>query len=148
MTGLKIGSGDWVVVCDGRKALILENVGDHISPNLREREVREHTDVSTHELGTDTPGRVHPSVGTARSSVEQPDWHDEAERAFLHGLAAHLDAAVRAGETKALIIVAPPRALGMLRKAYTASIRGALQQEIDKDLVKVPIYEIEKRLLS
>jgi protein required for attachment to host cells len=80
--------------------------------------------------------------------VEQTDWHDEAERAFLHGLAAHLDTAVRAGETKALIIVAPPRALGMLRKAYTASIRGVLRQEIDKDLVKVPIYEIEKHLLS
>ena len=32
MAGLKVSSGDWVVVCDGRKALILENIGDHISP--------------------------------------------------------------------------------------------------------------------
>ena len=148
MARLKVSSGDWVVVCDGRKALILENIGDHISPNLREREVSEHTDASTRELGTDTPGRVHPSVGTARSSVEQTDWHDEAERTFLHGLATRLDRAVRAGETKALIVVAPPRALGMLRKAYTAAIQGALREEIHKDLIKIPIYEIEKHLFS
>ncbi|MGE3871140.1 MAG: host attachment protein, partial [Pseudorhodoplanes sp.] len=43
---------------------------------------------------------------------------------------------------------APPRALGMLRQAYTASVRGAVRTEIDKDLVKVPVYEIEKRLFS
>jgi protein required for attachment to host cells len=145
---LKIDHGEWVVVCDGRKALILENIGDHISPNLRMVETREHADVSTHEQGTDSPGRVHSSVGTARSSVEQTDWHDEAERNFLHSLASHLDAAIKVGKTKALIIVAAPRALGMLRQAYTALIREALRKEVDKDLVKVPIYEIEKRLFS
>lgn len=148
MSKLKIDQGEWVVVCDGRKALIFENIGDHISPNLRTAETREHPDMSTHAQGTDSPGRVHASVGTARSSVEQTDWHDQAEREFLHGLARRLDTAVRNGETKALIVVAPPRALGMLRQAYTASVRGALRDEIDKDLVKVPVYEIEKRLFS
>ena len=49
---------------------------------------------------------------------------------------------------KSLIVVAPPRALGVLRQAYTASVRGAVRDEIDKDLVKVPVYEIEKRLFS
>jgi len=148
MSGLKINAGDWVVVCDGRRALILENFGDRVYPNLRQLEVRDRPDAFTHELGTDTPGRVHASVGTARSSVEQTNWHDEAERAFLHELAMRLDTAVTTGQTKALIIVAPPRALGMLRKAYTSSIAGALQQEIDKDLIKHPIYEIEKQLFS
>ncbi len=52
------------------------------------------------------------------------------------------------GETKALIVVAPPRALGVLRQAYTASVRGAVRNEVDKDLVKMPVYEIEKRLFS
>jgi protein required for attachment to host cells len=40
MSKLKIDQGEWVVVCDGRKALILENIGDHISPNLRTAETR------------------------------------------------------------------------------------------------------------
>ena len=148
MSKLKIDQGEWVVVCDGRKALILENIGDHISPNLRTAEIREQPNASTHEQGTDSPGRVYSSVGTARSSVEQTDWHDEAEREFLNGLAARLDAALRNGETKSLIVVAAPRALGMLRRAYTASVRAAVRDELDKDLVKMPVYEIEKRLFS
>jgi protein required for attachment to host cells len=111
-------------------------------------ETREQPDLSTHEQGTATPGRVQPSVGTARSSVGQTDWHDEAERAFLHNLVRHLDAAIKAGQIKHLFLVAPPRALGMLREVYTAHIRSALKQEVDKDLVRVPIHDIEKRLFS
>ena len=148
MSKLKVSHGEWVVVCDGRKALILENVGDNIAPNLRAVEIREHTNAPTHEQGTDSPGRVHSSVGTARSSVEQTDWHDEAERTFLRNLASYLDQAISAGKTKALIVVAAPRALGMLRPAYTAPIREVLRGEVDKDLVRVPIWEIEKRLFS
>ena len=148
MSKMKIDQGEWVVVCDGRKALILENIGDQISPNLRTAEIREQPDVATRDLGTDSPGRVHASVGTARSSVEQTDWHDQAEREFLHGLAARLDTALRNGETKSLIVVAAPRALGMLRQSYTPSVRGAVRSEIDKDLVKVPVYDIEKRLFG
>jgi len=79
-------SGEWVIVCDGRKALILENVGDDKFINLRTKEVHEHADPPTHRLGTDTPGRTHPSVGTARSAIEQVDWHDASERAFLEKL--------------------------------------------------------------
>ena len=42
MTKMKIGTGDWIVVCDGRKALILENLGDRMFPNLHTKEVHEH----------------------------------------------------------------------------------------------------------
>lgn len=87
-------SGEWVVVCDGRKALILENAGDNKFINLRSKEVHEHADPSTHAQGTDTPGRTHPSMGTARSAMEQVDWHDASERAFLQKLALRLDDAL------------------------------------------------------
>ena len=148
MQKLKLHTGDWIVVCDGKKALILENRGDEKFPNLHTREALEHADLPTHAQGSSAPGRVHPSVGAARSAVEQTDWHDEAERAFLHGLVNKLDHALKAGETKSLVIVAPPRALGMLRQSYPPSIRQALRSEIDKDLVKLPIHEIEKRILA
>jgi len=148
MSELKIDQGDWVVICDGRKALVLQNTGDRKFPNLRTVQVLEHSDPPTHQQGTSSPGRVHPSVGTSRSSVEQTDWHDEAERNFLHSLAVRMDTAVKSGQTRALIVVAPPRALGMLRQAYTAHIREALRGEVDKDLVHVPIHDIEKRLFS
>jgi protein required for attachment to host cells len=55
---------------------------------------------------------------------------------------------VKAGQTKSLVIVAPPRALGILRPAYTHDLRKALQAEVDKDFVKMPVHEIEKHLAA
>ncbi|TPQ36907.1 host attachment protein [Bradyrhizobium guangdongense] len=148
MSKMRIQKGEWLVVCDGRKALILENIGDGMFPNLHTREVHEQPNPSTSAQGTDAPGRLNASVGSARSSVEQTDWHDEAERAFLKTLAGRLDSAVSSGETAALTMVASPRALGMIREDYSASVRKALRGEIHKDLVKLPVYEIEKQLLE
>ena len=121
MKKLKMKTGDWIVVCDGRKALILENVGDHAFPILHTKEVREHPDLSTSSQGSDEPGRVHQSMGHARSAIDQTDWHDQAERAFLTALASRLHAGLTEGETRALAVIAPPRALGMIREAYSPS---------------------------
>jgi protein required for attachment to host cells len=148
MDNLKIRSGDWVVVCDGAKALILENAGDGMHPNLKTREVHEQQSAKTHEQGTDAPGRSINSVGNRRSAMEQTDWHTQDEQRFLADLAKRLDAAVTGGETRSIIIVAPPRALGVLRQAYSGGLRGALKAEIDKDLVKMPVHEIEKKLAA
>jgi protein required for attachment to host cells len=148
MDKMKIGTGDWIVVCDGRKALILENLGDRMFPNLHTKEVHEHEDKSTSAQGSDAPGRVHQSFGGAHSSVEQTDWHDEAERAFLKTLAERLNVAVTSGETKGLTMVASPRALGMIRSDYSAAVRKALHGEVHKDLVRMPVHEIEKQLLA
>jgi protein required for attachment to host cells len=145
---LKIGSEDWVVICDGRKALILENKGDAEFPNLRMKEVREHDDAPTHLQGADVPGRVHQSLNAARSAMEQTDWHDIAEQRFLTEFVHHLDAALKSSLVKRLVLVASPRALGMLRSAYSPALRRAIAVEIDKDWVGLPIHEIEEKLLS
>jgi protein required for attachment to host cells len=97
-------------------------------------------------LGTDAPGRTNNSVGNTKSAVEQTDWHDQAERQFLTRLVRHLDAALGAGKTTSLILVAPPRALGMIRPAYSQTLKGALRAEVDKDFVKMPVHEIERHL--
>jgi len=146
MSGLTIREGEWVVVCDGAKALVLQNAGDAKFPNLKTLEVFEQKDPPTRELGADKPGRTNASVGTIRSAVGQTDWHDQTEQQFLTRLAQHLDAAVAAGKAKSLVMIAPPRALGMLRPAYSHALKGALRAELDKDLVKMPVHEIEKHL--
>lgn len=146
MSPLSIHEGEWVVVCDGGKALILENAGDSKFPNLRMHDVFEHKALATHDLGTDKPGRSHSSVGHGRSAVAQTDWHDQEEQAFLADLVQKLESAVTAQKVKSLIVVAPPRALGVLRPAYSAALRAAVRIELDKDLVKLPVHEIEKHL--
>ena len=144
MARTAIGKGDWVVVCDGRKALIFENAGDVKFPNLRTKEAHEHPDASTHEQGASPPGRSFQSIGPGRSAVSQTDWHDEAERTFLKTLADRLNSAVEAGETSALTMIASPRALGMIRPFYSSNVRHAVVREMAKDLVKWPVYEIEQ----
>ena len=148
MAKTAIRHGDWVVVCDGRKALILENAGDKKSPSLRTKEVHDHPDSSTHEQGTSPPGRSFQSIGHGRSAVSQTDWHDEAERTFLRTFAERLNSAVEAGETKAITMVASPRALGMIRPIYSAALSRAIVREVAKDLVKLPTHEIERFILS
>src|SRR5512135_3347304 len=148
MSELLIRHGEWVVVCGGAKALVLENAGDAKFPNLKMREVYEQKDMPTRLLGADKPGRTHSSVGQNSSAVTQTDWHNQAEQAFLTHLAQKLDAEVVAGKVKSLILVAPPRALGMIRHAYSHDLRGAIRTEIDKDLVKHPVHDIEKHLTA
>ena len=145
---LKLKPGTWVVVCDGRKTIVLENVGDAEYPDLRTRSAIEAEDAATSDLGTDRPGRVHQRMGAGRSAVEQTDWHDRNEEEFLKALADRLDKAVLAKEVTHLAIVAPPRALGMLRKAYSQHVKDALIAEVDKDLVSHPVSDIEKHLLG
>jgi protein required for attachment to host cells len=148
MNQIALGTGDWVVVCDGRKALILENAGDEKFPNLRTKEAFDHPDPSTHEQGASPPGRSFQSVGPRRSAVSQTDWHDEAERAFLKDLAERLSSAVQARETKAITMIASPRALGMIRPVYSPALRHAIVREVAKDLVKQPVHEIERFITS
>lgn len=145
---VKIEQGEWVVVCDGSKALFLENAGDAMFPNLKTREAFEHKAPPTSQLGSDAPGRSHSSVGHGRSSVEQTDYHTLEEEAFLRQIASKLEDALQAGQVKSIIIVAPPRALGVLRQAYTHALKQAVRTEIQKDYVKLPVYEIEKHLAA
>jgi len=143
---VKIEQGEWVIVCDGAKALFLQNAGDSKFPNLQTREVMEQEVPPTSELGTDKPGRSHSSVGHGRSAVEQTDFHTQQEEEFLRSIMAKLDAAAKAGKMKAIILVAPPRALGVLRQHYTHALKQAIREEVQKDYVKIPVFEIEKHL--
>jgi protein required for attachment to host cells len=45
-----------------------------------------------------------------------------------------------------LILVAPARTLADLRAALSEKTRRAIVSEIDKDLTKHPVYEIERHL--
>lgn len=148
MPELKIDKGGWIVVCDGAKALVLENAGARMRPSLRTRDVFDQPGPKTSELGTDKPGRSVSSVGSQRSAVEQTDWHEQEEERFLKKLAGHLDKAILAGKTKSLIVVAPARALGVLRHTFTEHVRKAVEAEVEKNLVRMPVHEIERHLFQ
>lgn len=136
----------WVLVCDGRKALLFQNVGDRAYPKFETRETFQHETLRTRDLGTDEPGRVWSSAAGRRATVEPTDFHALEEAQFLADLARHLDRFAADHKIKDLVIAAPPRALGTLRDALSQSVRALVRAEIGKDYVAQPVFEIERHL--
>jgi protein required for attachment to host cells len=146
----KLRANALVLVGDGRKALFLRNHGDAIFPNLRTEQVFEDENPSTHEQGAERPGRVSkgPHSSGLRSSVEPTDWHEIEEHQFARRIAATVEQMVRASKVKALILVAPPKTLAELRSALHSDVKACVVAEINKDLTRHPIAEIEKHLMA
>ena len=125
-----------VLVTDGGRATVFRNAGQVGKPDLQQFKVYAHDNPPTRELGTDKPARVNESVGQSRSASEQTDYHQQAEDRFVTGIAADMDADLKAGEFEELIVVAPPVALGVYRKAASSQLQKATLMEINKDLTK------------
>jgi protein required for attachment to host cells len=146
MAKISIPHDAFVFVGDGRKALFLRNEGDEKYLNLKTERVLLDYNPATRDQGSDQPGRSFASVGARRSAVEGTDWHELEEHRFAHDIADALHRIVRDRKVKALVVVAPPRTLAELRRAFHAEVKSRIVAEIDKDLTKQPIYEIEKHL--
>jgi protein required for attachment to host cells len=149
MTKLKIPHTGFVFVGDGRKALFLCNEGDEKFPNLKIERVFEDDNPLNHVQGSERPGRLSKALGSGqRSAVEPVDWHHIEEHRFAKMVAVAMEQAVRARNVSALVIVAPPKTLADLRNAIHADVRSRVIAEINKDLTKHPIGEIERHLTA
>ena len=137
----------WVAVCDGEKALLLQNDGDQVYPKLETREVIAQENPANRDIGTDAPGRTYRSSDGRASAMEPTDFHRLAEEDFLKNFAAYIEREVHKGRIKELILVAPPRALGVMRPKL-AHKEQYLCGEFEKDYVGMPVYEIERHLMK
>jgi protein required for attachment to host cells len=143
---LKIPHDGMVLVSDGRKALFLKNHGDDVFPNLQvERVIEAPDNPQTREQGTDKPGRAFGL--NQRGAVEQTDWHDRAEQKFAAEVAEIVNTVCLAGNLKAIVVAAPPRTLAELRNHFSDGVRRKIMAEVNKDLTKHPVYEIEQHLV-
>lgn len=146
MSEIRLKEGTWVLVGDGRKALLAVNTGDAMFPNLRKLDVHVDVNPATHDQGTDEPGRAFPSVGGMRSAMEPTDWHMLEEHRFAAAMAERINKAAAERQFKEIVIVAPPKILADLRHAFSAEAKKRIVAEIAKDLTKHPLSEIEKLL--
>jgi protein required for attachment to host cells len=133
-----------VLIVDGSRGMVLRNDGDALSPNLKLVKSYEQEIPRTHELGTDKPGRTNESTIRRRSSMETPDWHQMAEDRFVQMIADEMAKDLAEREYSALVVAAPPAALGEYRKAAGPEVAKVTICEIDKDLTRHPVTEIGK----
>lgn len=137
-----------VLIGDGQKALFLRNKGTAHQVRLELEQVMEQDNPATREQGTDRPGRSVASVGTARSAVEEVDWHHIAKERFASDIAQALYQHAHANHFEKLVVIAPAKVLGTLRKAFHAEVADRVVGEISKELTSHPISEIEKLIAA
>jgi protein required for attachment to host cells len=133
-----------VLVGDGQKALFLRNRGNAQHVDLVVQQIFEQDNPATREQGTDRPGHSKASLCTARSALDEVDWHRMAKERFADEIAAALYRHAHANLFDKLIIVAPPKIMGNLRKAFHAEVATRIVGEIPKELTSHPISEIGK----
>jgi protein required for attachment to host cells len=148
MTDIRVPWESWVVVCDGAKALIMQNAGDAELINLQVQETLTQPNEADRELGTDKPGRSHAANGFSGSSMQETDWHERAEEDFLKQVASKLDELVHEKKARRIILVAPPEALGTLRPNLSADVQAAILAEVAKDYTNLPVDQIERHLAA
>ncbi|HUI95762.1 MAG TPA: host attachment protein [Xanthobacteraceae bacterium] len=149
MSKLNIPHDALVFIGDGRKALFLRNAGDEKYLNLTTEQVFVDDNPPTHEQGSDRPGRTFKRAHTnQRSGVQTTDWHELEEHRFAQRVAAAMEKLVHERKATALVVAAPPRTLAELRQSFHADVKKRIIAEIDKDLTKHPVGEIEKHLVA
>ncbi|WP_099823720.1 host attachment family protein [Oceaniglobus indicus] len=143
----------WVLIADGEKALVLENITDGEDPNLQVRRKEEQDNPSDYEQSANRPGRMQEGrpgnqASGPRSAFQDTDWHELAKDRFADDLAEMLYEDAHKGKFDALVIAASPGVLGELRDKMHKEVRDRLIFEIPKTLTNHSIDDIEKIVTS
>lgn len=140
----------WVLVGDGAHARVYANDGPGrglYRPLGRDFAVELPHDVR--DVVADRPGRmINPGRGGPQTRSPRTDPKKHLEEEFLREVASELDGAAEEKRYHRLVLVAPPKALGMLRSALGSHASALLAKELDKDLVKLTERELEQHLLA
>jgi len=145
---MRVPHNSFVLVADGKKMLFFRNEGDEEFPQLEVAEKDEQADAASRDQKTDEAGRAFPSSGPGRHAYSETDFHQQGEDRFAQSAAEMLKERALRNEFENLIIVAPARTLGELRKHYHKEVEKRVSAEIAKDLTGHPVADIEKILLA
>src|SRR3954464_14568942 len=136
-----------VLVADGRKMLFFRNHGDENQIDLRtESHDARRYQRKDREIKTDAPGTTKQSFGYGRSTYEEPDFQQQEEDRWIEEAAEELKVRALRGDFEALAIVAPPKALGVLRKKLHKEVERRIVCTVNKEMSARPIPDIEALL--
>jgi protein required for attachment to host cells len=137
-----------VFVTDGCKMLFLRNHGDENQLDLRTEEHDRREDRKDHEIKTDAPGSSKQSFGWGRPALGETDFHQQGEDRWVKDAADRLKKRALRNDYDALAIVAPPRALGVLRKELHKEVERRVVATFNKEMTDRPIADIEDLLVG
>ena len=137
-----------VFVTDGRKMLFLRNHGDEKLIDLRTEEHDERADRKDGEIRSDAPGTQKQAMGYGRPAMEGADFHQQEEDRWVKDAADRLRQRALANDFDALAIIAPPKALGVLRKELHKEVERRVVLTLNKEMTDRPIPDIEDLLVG
>jgi protein required for attachment to host cells len=137
-----------VLVADGRKMLFFRNHGDEIQIDLRTEAHDEREDRKDGDIKSDAPGLVQQSAGYGRSTYEEADFHQQEEDRWIKDAAEELKERVLRNDFEALAVIAPPKALGVLKKHLHKEVERRIVCVVNKEMSGRPIPDIEALLDS
>jgi protein required for attachment to host cells len=138
-----------VLVTDGRKSLFLRNHGDEKQIDLRTEAHDQREDRKDREIKTDAPGAIGQSAGySGRVAYDEPDYHQQEEDRWVKDVAEDLRARALRNDFEALAIIAPPKALGVLRKELHKEVEKRIVVTFNKEMTDRPIPQIEDLLVG
>jgi protein required for attachment to host cells len=137
-----------VFVGDGKKMLFLRNHGDQNQIDLRTEAHDERDDAMDRDLKTDAPGTQSPRVGIGRDTMAETDFHQQEEDNWVKEAADKLKRRALRNDYDALAIIAPPKALGVLRKELHKEVEKRVVLTLNKEMTDRPIPDIEELLVG
>ncbi len=142
----------WILVCDASRAkLFSTELREHDWSLVKEFDHPESRETSKEIWPSSPPGRAQQSTshGARHTSLEQHTSPKEAEaQRFGHQLADYLEHAITKREFDALVLVAPPHFLGILRATLKSQAAKQLRTTVDKDYCMLPAAEVRERLID
>jgi len=138
-----------VLVADGKKMLFLRNEGDQNQIDLRTEAHDERDDRKDSDIKSDAPGTIGQSAGySGRVAYEETDFHQQEEDLWVKDAAAELKRRALRNDFADLVIVAPPKALGVLRKELHKEVERRILFTCNKEMTDRPIPDIEELLVG
>jgi len=135
-----------VLVADGRKILFFRNHGDENQIDLRMEAHDARDDRKDREIKTDAPGTTRQSFGFGRSTYDEPDFQQQEADRWIKDAADELKTRVLRNDFDALAIIAPPKSLGVLKKALHKEVERRVVCTVNKEMSGRPIPDIEALL--
>ncbi len=142
-----ISRNAWVVVADGGRANIYENVGEigEISLKLL-RSVDQHN-ARKRDNGHDNTSQAIGGQGHHKSALEPKDPQAAEKHDFLQLLIDGLAFDVQSGQCSEMVLIASPAALGDMRQHMPAALAAKIVKEVNKDYTHMAANELSKLLM-
>jgi protein required for attachment to host cells len=137
-----------VLVADGTKALFLRNHGDQNLMDLRTEAHDRRQDRKDREIKTDAPGTMKQSFGYGRPAYDETDFQQQEEDRWVKDAADELKKRALRNDFDALAVIAPPKALGYLKKCLHKEVQKRIVLTINKEMTDRPIPDIEELLVG